>query len=105
MSYPPITIVAAGEISLTDVDRGILLRKWSVNMGGRPGAVSDYHVEILIAVRDHMVSCFDEQIMMADDMRFSPDLAGNALMAQMLHAPKTVPTPPKRHPWWRFWGA
>jgi hypothetical protein len=99
MSYDPIIILRAGEISLTP--NGIMLRNWTVNLGGRPGEVSDYRAEMLVAVRDHMVACFDARLMLADDRFFSEDLSGSALIKQIMSAPETVPMPPRKVPWWR----
>lgn len=99
MSYGPITILRAGEISLTS--NGIMLRNWTVNLGGRPGEISDYQTEMLVAVRDHMVACFDARLMMAEDGFFSDDMANSALIKQIMSAPETVPAPPRKVPWWR----
>lgn len=97
----PIKVLRGG--SLEFVDGRILIKNWSLNMGGRTGDLKIHNFEILIAVRDYMNAEFDVALMMQDDDQYGKARMVQARVSQILEVPQASPVPKKRHPWWRFW--
>ncbi len=101
MIYDPIKVIVSGELKFDD-ERGIVMRNWAFDMGGRPGTPGDYQCELLIAVRDRVIANFDARLMMFDDEVFDNARIHQALITTIASMPSACPQPPAlKKPWWR----